>query len=109
MVVIGTHALLSPDIRLDGCAVGIIDEQHRFGVSERESFARKGKAHLLAMSATPIPRTLALTLYGDLEVIALDEKPPGRNPSTPVGFTQKTGRECTPLSSGKSGGAGKRT
>lgn len=80
MVVIGTHALLSPDIRLDGCAVGIIDEQHRFGVSERESFARKGKAHLLAMSATPIPRTLALTLYGDLEVIALDEKPPGRQP-----------------------------
>ena len=61
-------------------AVGIIDEQHRFGVAERESFTKKGEGHMLTMSATPIPRTLALTLYGDLEVIRLDEKPPGRRP-----------------------------
>lgn len=80
LLVIGTHALISPDVVMDRCAVGIIDEQHRFGVAERENFARKGGGHLLAMSATPIPRTLALTLYGDLEVIVLDEKPAGRRP-----------------------------
>lgn len=79
-LVVGTHALLSPEVVMSRFAVGIIDEQHRFGVKDRESFAQKGGGHLLTMSATPIPRTLALTLYGDLEVIVLDEKPPGRRP-----------------------------
>lgn len=79
-VVVGTHALLSSEIAMPRFAVGVVDEQHRFGVEQRERLSDKGPGHLLLMSATPIPRTLALTLYADLELIALDEKPPGRKP-----------------------------
>lgn len=78
-VVIGTHALLSESTRFDNLGLVITDEQHRFGVGQRSRLSAKGKdPHLLVMSATPIPRTLALILYGDLDVSILDELPPGR-------------------------------
>ena len=80
-VVVGTHALFQEDIFFAGLGLAVIDEQHRFGVGERRRLQDKGEgAHLLAMSATPIPRTLELTLYGDLDVSRLTEKPPGRTP-----------------------------
>jgi ATP-dependent DNA helicase RecG len=80
-VAVGTHALFQDDVAFQALALGVVDEQHRFGVSERQRFQEKGEAaHLLAMSATPIPRTLELTVYGDLDVSRLDEKPPGRAP-----------------------------
>lgn len=78
-VVIGTHALLRGDVRFRDLAVAVVDEQHRFGVQQRAALTEKGEnVHLLVMSATPIPRTLALLLYGDLDVSAIDELPPGR-------------------------------
>jgi ATP-dependent DNA helicase RecG len=81
MVAVGTHALFQDDVAFKDLGLIVIDEQHRFGVSERGRLRAKGEAaHLLAMSATPIPRTLELTLYGDLDVSHLDEKPPGRTP-----------------------------
>ncbi|MBT2321634.1 ATP-dependent DNA helicase RecG [Variovorax paradoxus] len=83
-LVIGTHAVISEKVRFDKLALAIIDEQHRFGVAQR--LALRGKAvgdlepHLLMMSATPIPRTLAMSYYADLDVSTLDELPPGRTP-----------------------------
>jgi ATP-dependent DNA helicase RecG len=80
-VAVGTHALFQTDVSFHALALAVIDEQHRFGVSERMRLQEKGPAtHLLAMSATPIPRTLELTVYGDLDVSRIDEKPPGRLP-----------------------------
>ena len=80
-VAVGTHALFQDDVVFQNLALAVIDEQHRFGVNERRRLQEKGAgAHLLAMSATPIPRTLELTLYGDLDVSRLLEKPPGRTP-----------------------------
>jgi ATP-dependent DNA helicase RecG len=78
-VVIGTHALLQDDVAFRDLGLIVIDEQHRFGVSDRMRLVAKGKApHVLVMSATPIPRTLALAVHGDMDVSLLDEKPPGR-------------------------------
>jgi len=78
-LVIGTHALLSEGVNFRDLALVITDEQHRFGVQQRESLSAKGDApHILVMSATPIPRTLALIIYGDLDVSVIDELPPGR-------------------------------
>ncbi len=78
-LVIGTHALLSDSTVFRNLGLVIADEQHRFGVSQRAALSAKGEdPHLLVMSATPIPRTLALLMYGDLEVSILDELPPGR-------------------------------
>ena len=78
---VGTHALFQDDVAFAQLGLAIIDEQHRFGVDQRRRLQDKGgAAHLLAMSATPIPRTLELTLYGDLDVSRLTEKPPGRTP-----------------------------
>jgi ATP-dependent DNA helicase RecG len=80
-VAVGTHALFQDDVAFERLELAVIDEQHRFGVSERQRLQTKGQAvHLLAMSATPIPRTLELTMYGDLDVSRIDEKPPGRTP-----------------------------
>jgi ATP-dependent DNA helicase RecG len=80
-VAIGTHALFQDDVVFDSLAMTVIDEQHRFGVNERRRLQDKGEGvHLLAMSATPIPRTLELTVFGDLDVSRIDEKPPGRTP-----------------------------
>ena len=80
-VAVGTHALFQDDVAFQRLDLVVIDEQHRFGVAERQRLQAKGRAvHLLAMSATPIPRTLELTIYGDLDVSRIDEKPPGRTP-----------------------------
>ena len=78
-IVVGTHALLQPDVAFRDLALVVIDEQHRFGVEQRLALAEKGHdADTLLMSATPIPRTLMMTAYGDLDVSRLTEKPPGR-------------------------------
>ena len=84
-IIIGTHALLQEEVTLPNLALAVVDEQHRFGVVQRAAMRAKGpgagiEPHLLVMSATPIPRTLALTLYGDLEVSTIRELPPGRPP-----------------------------
>ncbi len=80
-VVIGTHALITEQTVFKNLALAITDEQHRFGVSQRAKLLSKGNApHLLVMSATPIPRTLALIIYGDLDISIIDEMPPGRSP-----------------------------
>ena len=78
---IGTHALLTEDVTYNALGLVITDEQHRFGVDQRSALSRKGSSpHLLVLSATPIPRTLALIIYGDLDVSIIDELPPGRQP-----------------------------
>ena len=80
-LVIGTHALLSQGVEFAKLGLMVADEQHRFGVAQRAALAAKGDSpHVLVMSATPIPRTLALIIYGDLDVSVIDELPPGRTP-----------------------------
>jgi ATP-dependent DNA helicase RecG len=82
-VICGTHALFQDGVEFHNLALAIIDEQHRFGVSDRLRLTRKGaRPDLLVMTATPIPRTLALAVYGDMDLSKLDEKPPGRQPVT---------------------------
>jgi ATP-dependent DNA helicase RecG len=79
MLYVGTHALIEPAFAPDNLGLVIIDEQHKFGVAQREKLVRKGShPHLLVMTATPIPRTLGLTIYGDLDVSVIDAEPPGR-------------------------------
>jgi len=83
LVVVGTHALVQSDTRFARLGLAVIDEQHRFGVEQRAALGEKGaRPDVLLLSATPIPRSLALTLYGDLDVSVLDERPPGRQPVT---------------------------
>jgi len=78
---VGTHALIQDAVELQRLGLAVVDEQHRFGVMQRASLRGKGEhPHVLVMTATPIPRTLALTLYGDLDVSVLDQLPPGRTP-----------------------------
>lgn len=81
-ILIGTHALFQKDVAFQALALAVVDEQHRFGVHQRLMLAEKGGAgtDVLVMTATPIPRTLTLTAYGDMDVSKLDEKPPGRKP-----------------------------
>ncbi len=80
-LLVGTHALIQPDVRFHKLDFVIIDEQHRFGVAHREELVRKGEApHILSLTATPIPRTLAMTLYGQYDYDAIREMPKGRKP-----------------------------
>jgi len=80
-VVIGTHALIEDPVQFQRLQLAVIDEQHRFGVAQRAALRSKGdNPHLLVMTATPIPRSLALTVYGDLDLSVMDEMPPGRQP-----------------------------
>lgn len=80
-IVVGTHALIQENVSFPNLGLAIIDEQHRFGVMQRAELISKGRApHVLVMTATPIPRTLALTIYGELDVSNIDEMPPGRKP-----------------------------
>jgi ATP-dependent DNA helicase RecG len=80
-LVVGTHALFQEAVEYRRLGLVVVDEQHRFGVVERTALVEKGRApHLLVMTATPIPRSLALTVYGDLELSVIDEMPPGRRP-----------------------------
>ena len=83
-IAIGTHALIEDNVRFKALGLAIVDEQHRFGVDQRSRLWAKGAGgrapHVLVMTATPIPRTLAMTLYGDLDVSVIDEMPPGRKP-----------------------------
>jgi ATP-dependent DNA helicase RecG len=80
-IVVGTHALVQEGVAFSRLGLAVVDEQHRFGVLQRDDLRRKGyDADVLVMTATPIPRTLALTAYGDLDVSVVDQKPPGRTP-----------------------------
>lgn len=80
-ILVGTHAIIQDDVQLNNLRLAVIDEQHRFGVEQRGALRDKGfNPHMLVMTATPIPRTLALTLYGDLDLTLIDEMPPGRRP-----------------------------
>jgi ATP-dependent DNA helicase RecG len=80
-LVVGTHALIEDPVKFHKLGLAIVDEQHRFGVLQRKRLIEKGASpHVLVMTATPIPRTLALTLYGDLDLSVIDEMPPGRTP-----------------------------
>jgi ATP-dependent DNA helicase RecG len=85
-ILVGTHAVFQKDVHFNDLRLAIIDEQHRFGVAQRLELSAKGSAppDMLVMTATPIPRSLALTQYGDLDLSVLDEKPPGRQPITTV-------------------------
>ena len=89
-VVVGTHALMQEGVAFHDLALAIIDEQHRFGVHQRLALRDKGRAgvpHQLVMTATPIPRTLAMSAYADLDVSAIDELPPGRTPVTTIALS----------------------
>ena len=78
-IIIGTHALIQKDVEFNRLGLAVVDEQHRFGVTQRSALRQKGfSPHVLVMTATPIPRTLALTLYGDLDLSVIDQLPPGR-------------------------------
>jgi ATP-dependent DNA helicase RecG len=79
-IVVGTHALIQEGIEFNNLGLAIIDEQHRFGVKQREVLVKRGSPHVLNMTATPIPRTLALVAYGDQDLSVINEMPPGRMP-----------------------------
>jgi ATP-dependent DNA helicase RecG len=89
-IAIGTHALVQEGVRFKNLSLAIIDEQHRFGVVQRNSLREKGRhPDVLVMTATPIPRSLALTLYGDLDVSVIDQMPPGRKPIETMWYQEK--------------------
>lgn len=89
-IIIGTHALIEEDIEFNNLSLVIVDEQHRFGVLQRGALVKKGTyPHTLVLSATPIPRTLALSIYGDLDISTIDELPPGRKPVKTIVFPRE--------------------
>ena len=93
-LVVGTHAVLTDSVEFKNLGLAIVDEQHRFGVRQRGLLAGKAQSpHLLVMSATPIPRTLGLLMYGDLDISVLDELPPGRKPVKTWFITGKKRRD----------------
>ena len=100
-IIVGTHALLQEGVRFRSLALVVVDEQHRFGVSQRATLAEKGASgampHTLVMTATPIPRTLALTLHGDLDLSVIDELPPGRHPPRTWVAREGEGRQVAEL------------
>lgn len=94
-VVVGTHALIQEGVEFSNLGLVVIDEQHRFGVIQRASLRQKGiNPDVLVMTATPIPRTMALTVYGDLDVSILDEMPPGRKPVITYWFSARRRKEA---------------
>jgi ATP-dependent DNA helicase RecG len=97
MILVGTHALIQEGVEFDRLGLAIVDEQHRFGVHQRVALRAKGRSgaqpDTLIMTATPIPRTLTLTLYGDLDVGVLDQMPPGRQPVSTSIVRSQAGRE----------------
>jgi ATP-dependent DNA helicase RecG len=94
-IVVGTHALIEGNVKFNRLGLAIIDEQHRFGVMQRSTLTSKGyEPDVLVMTATPIPRTLALTVYGDLDVSVIDQLPPGRSPVTTRIFFESRRREA---------------
>lgn len=95
-IVIGTHAIFQNDVEYHDLGLAVIDEQHRFGVHQRLELSNKSKGtDILVMTATPIPRTLALTAYGDLEISKIDEKPPGRKPIETMLFSNEKLEQLT--------------
>jgi ATP-dependent DNA helicase RecG len=98
-LVVGTHALLEAGVTFRSLGLVVVDEQHRFGVLQRAALGGKApvEPHTLVMTATPIPRTLALTLYGDLDLSVLDELPPGRQPARTLLFREGEGRQVAEL------------
>jgi len=89
-IAVGTHALIQSDVEFQRLGLAVVDEQHRFGVEQRAALREKGEGvHVLVMTATPIPRTLALTVYGDLDITVLNEMPPGRLPVKTMRITSQ--------------------
>ena len=93
-ILIGTHAVIEEVVQFKNLGLAVIDEQHRFGVAQRQGFGKKQyiPPHILVMTATPIPRTLAMTAYGDLDYSVMDELPPGSNQLLPFTVMITDGR-----------------
>lgn len=104
-VIVGTHSLIQGDVVFDDLVLAVTDEQHRFGVMQRATLVGKSaepfQAHTLVMSATPIPRTLSLILYGDLDVSVINEMPPGRQPITTYTYNSSKRRDAYDLIAGE--------
>src|SRR6185436_10520050 len=93
-LVVGTHALIQEGVGFRDLAVAVVDEQHRFGVEQRKALAEGRSPHVLHMTATPIPRTLALTIYGDLAVSEIAKPPANRKPIVTAWVTQERSAEA---------------